>query len=660
MHRRLLFAILVWSVLALGALTQDAPALKLPAILGNNMVLQQGKPVPVWGWATPGEAVIVKIAGQEKATKADANGKWQVKLDPLKAGGGPYELTVAGATTITLKNILVGEVWVCSGQSNMQFGTGGALNAAEEIKQATFPNIRLFVTNYAAPAAPAADCQGAWAECSPQTVGGFSAVGYFFGRKLHQDLGVPVGLIDSAVGGTPVESWTSREGLAAEPEGKLFAERLDQIMAAYPEAVKKYEETLANFEKDKAAADAAKPDDSTWGTADLDDTKWQDMALPTRWEAVGLDIDGVVWFRTSVAVPEAWVGKDLSLKLGPIDDNDITYVNGEKVGETNGWTTPRVYPVPGKLVKAGKLVIAVRVTDTGGAGGIWGKPEDLTLAPAAGEGKDALTLAGKWRYAVAVKLLPRPGPPMGPGNAWLPTSLYNGMIAPLVPFAIQGAIWYQGEANAGRAYQYRALMPAMIRDWRRVWGQGDLAFGMVQLANFTAAVPTPGDSDWAELREAQTLALKTPNTGMAVIIDIGDAADIHPKNKQDVGLRLALWALAQTYGKKLVYSGPLYDSLKIDGDKVRLSFKHLGGGLVAKGGALKTFAIAGEDKKWVWADAVIDGATVVVSSAQVPKPVAVRYAWANNPEGCNLYNQEGLPASPFRSDDWPGITANNK
>jgi sialate O-acetylesterase len=345
---------------------------------------------------------------------------------------------------------------------------------------------------------------------------------------------------------------------------------------------------------------------------------------------------------------------------------DVTWANGIRVGgiETPGhWQTARQYKIAPTVIKAGRNVIAVRVLDTGGGGGIYGSAEQMKIRPAEAAGEAAISLAGRWRYKKGYDLKsipPQPRPPLPVNNQNAPTALYNGMLAPLIPYSIQGAIWYQGESNAGQAYQYRRLFPAMIQNWRNDWNEGDFPFLFVQLANFMAAKPDPSDSAWAELREAQTMTLALPNTGMAVIIDIGDANDIHPKNKQDVGKRLALWALAKTYGKKLVYSGPIYKSMRIEGHNIILRFDHVGGGLVAMGGEpLKGFAITGADRKFVWADARIDGQTVVASSDKVPEPVAVRYGWADNPV-CNLYDKEGLPATPFRTDDWPGVTANKK
>lgn len=483
---------------------------RLPKIFGDNMVLQAHARVPVWGWADPGEEVHVLIGGQLRKTEANDQGRWRVDFDPFEYG--PVRFVVEGKNRIELRNVLVGEVWVCSGQSNMEWPVARAMNAEQEIASANYPEIRLFKVAKVVAAKPLDDTEGEWRVCSPETVRDFSAVGYFFARELHQRLGVPIGMIQAAWGGTPAEAWTSREALEADPELKPILERWDEILANYDEARKRYEEALR---------------------------RWQEQARAARNE-----------------------GK----------------------------------PVP-----------------------------------------------------------PRPRPPRGPDHPHRPAGLYNGMICPIVPFAIKGVIWYQGESNASRAYQYRKLFRTMIRDWRRTWGQGDFPFLFVQLANFLARQAEPGESDWAELREAQMMALEEPNTAMAVAIDIGEANDIHPRNKQEVGRRLALAALAIAYGKDVVYSGPLFDHMKIEGNKVRLFFKHVDGGLVAKGGELRGFAIAGPDRKFVWAKAKIEGDTVVVWSDKVPNPVAVRYGWADNPD-CNLYNKAGLPASPFRTDDWPGIT----
>lgn len=504
---------------------------RLPSLISDNMALQQDMPVPIWGWADPGEKVTVKVGDKEATATADDKGKWMVKLEPLKAGG-PMEMTVTGKNAITVKNILVGEVWLASGQSNMAMALAGCNDAQAAIAAANYPNLRLFQAALTPAGEPQEDVKGQWRLCSPESAPGFSAAAYFFGRDLHKELNVPVGMIQSAWGGTVAQAWTSLPALEAVPELKPMADQFKDLCVKYPDLQKNYIDYYQKWAKEEAA------------------------------------------FRKAMKERQAAVEK----------------------AKAEGKPAP---------------------------------PADPALKP-----------------------------PTMPGSRNTPSVLYNGMIAPLVPVAIRGAIWYQGEGNAGAAYQYRTLFPTMIKCWRDAWGQGDFAFVFVQLPNYMAVAPEPGESRWAEIREAFLMSLSVPNTAMAVTIDIGDEKDIHPKNKEDVGKRLAIAALGTVYGKKIVYSGPIYDTMAVEGNAVRLKFKHVGGGLVAKGGeALKCFAIAGEDKKFVWADARIDGETVVVSSDKVAKPVAVRYAWADNPEGCNLYNKEGLPASPFRTDEWPGITA---
>ncbi len=544
----------------------------------------------------------------------------------------------------------------------MEWPLQSAANGAQEVAQADHPSIRLFTVQKRIADTPQDDCAGQWSACTPETAPGFSAVGYFFGRYLHKELGVPMGLINASWGGTVAEAWTNGKALETMPE---FKARMDQIAKARtdPDAsMKKYQDALAQWQK-KIESAGAKGADCI--APDFDDSSWDQMELPVLWEQAGLtNFDGLVWFRKTITVPDSWAGKELRLDLGPIDDMDTTWINGVKVGahsESGQWQIARKYKLPAGIVKAGRNVILVQVLDTAGGGGSYGEPEQMNLRQASTNA--AISLAGPWRYKVGYDLAsmpPRPQAPAWFNNPNAPTVLYNGMIAPLIPLGIRGAIWYQGESNAGRAYQYRELFPLMISNWRQDWGQGPFPFMFVQLANYMATQPEPGDCAWAELREAQTMTLSLPNTGMAVIIDIGEANDIHPRNKQDVGKRLALWALAKTHGKAIAWSGPLYESMEIQGNEIVLHFDHVNGGLVAQGAEpLKGFAIAGADRQFVWADARIEGDTVVVSSDRVAEPAAVRYAWADNPV-CNLYNGAGLPASPFRTDDWPGVTSGKK
>jgi sialate O-acetylesterase len=652
------------------ALTAAAHAeVRVPSLIGDNMLVQQGRRVRFWGTARPGERVTVRLAGRAASATADGRGRWQTFLGPFRAGG-PHVLTVAGSNTLSFRNVLVGEVWVCSGQSNMEWPLAQAEGGAEAAAQASHPEIRLFTVEKKSSAELLEDVRGRWVVATPEQALQFSAVGYYFGRELHRRLGVPVGLIHASWGGTPAEAWTSREALASRPEFAPILERYEKELRDLPQLRRDYERRLAEWERRYVVADEGNRGEGL-GYADpaRDRAGWLRMRLPQLWESAGLNLDGVVWFRREVEVPPSWAGRDLILSLGPIDDFDITYFNGERVGATGAETpeaykSPRRYKIPGPLVKSGVNVVAVRVHDRLGGGGFGGAAEAMTLAPEGGPAAGGLALAGEWDYKPEAAAEPKrldysdyPGPRPGPANQNNPSVLYNAMLAPLTLYAVRGAIWYQGESNAGRAYQYRTLFPAMIRDWRAAWGQGDFPFYFVQLANWKARQQDSIDSEWAELREAQFLTLRNvPRAGMAVAVDIGDPDDIHPRNKLDVGLRLARWALADAYGRRIVPSGPLYLSHAIEGDSVRVRFEHAGGLKTSDGRAPSGFAVAGADRKFVPAEARIEGGAIIVRSRDVPNPVAVRYAWADNPE-VNLYNAAGLPASPFRTDDWPGLTA---
>jgi len=619
------------------------------------MVLQRNKAIPVWGWADANEKITIKFHQQTKSVTADNNGKWLVKLDNETAGG-PYQLTVEGKNNLTFKNVLVGEVWVCSGQSNMEMpieGWGKVNNYEQEIKEANYPQIRHIKIPNTVASVPKDDIKsGEWEICSPQTAGDFTATGYFFARELYNQLKIPIGLINTSWGGTHVETWTSREAFENSDEFKSMiadmpALDLDSLAkirrAAMEKRMNELQGSLPN------ASEVA-----AWKNADLDDNKWPQMQLPSLWEEKQLgELDGVVWFRKTIDISTDDVSKGATLELAMIDDNDITYVNGIEVGRTNSYNTHRKYPIPFGPFSAGKIVIAVRVEDTGGGGGIYGETGDMKLTI----GNHVISLAGDWRFRV--ESVEGDVSSVGPNE--YPTLLFNAMVNPLIPYGIEGVIWYQGEANAGRAYQYRKAFPLMITDWRKHWHQGDFPFYFVQLASWNADNGNSAKgSSWAELREAQTMTLSLPNTGMAVTTDIGDSKDIHPKNKQDVGKRLAAIALHNVYNKDVVYSGPVYESMKIDGNKVKIYFKNTGGGLMAKNGDLKGFEVAGADKKFYAAAATIEGDHIVVSNENVSAPVAVRFGWMDDAGADNLFNKEGFPAGPFRTDDWPGTTENKK
>jgi sialate O-acetylesterase len=628
----------------------------LPKIFGDNMVLQRDKLIPVWGWAAPNEKITVQFNKQIKTAVAGKDGKWKLNLSPEKAGG-PYVLFAVGKNTVQFKNVLVGEVWVCSGQSNMEMSIGGwgkINNYEQEIANANYPQIRHIKVPIKVSGTPKEDIEsGEWKIANPQNAGDFSAVGYFFARELYNNLKVPVGLINTSWGGTMIETWISREAFEQSDEFKNMIAAMPTLnldsMAKLRNAamIKRIEATQGPIVNKEVAA--------TWSAATLDAGDWKQMTLPGLWEDKGLDgLDGVVWFRKMFMVSAADAGKETTLELSMIDDNDITYVNGVQVGSTNAYNVKRKYTIPTGFLKEGVNSIAIRVDDTGGGGGVYGEAADMKITI----NNMQQSIAGDWAYRVeSIKQSDGTGP-----NDY-PTLLYNAMINPLIPFGMRGVLWYQGEANTWRAYQYRKAFPLMIKDWRKRWGAGDFPFYFVQLATFNAG---NGDSKkgspWAELREAQALTLSVPNTGMAVTTDIGDAKDIHPKNKQDVGKRLAAIALQKVYGKKVVSSGPVYQSMKVSGNTVTLSFTTTGSGLLAKGGdgKLTGFEVAGADKIFHPATAVIKGNTVVVSSSAVSNPVAVRYGWADDASAANLFNKEGFPAPPFRTDNWKGITEGAK
>jgi sialate O-acetylesterase len=610
----------------------------------NHAVLQQGAKVSVWGTADPGEVVTVEIAKQSVSTTAGADGRWLAHLAPLRAGG-PFTLTISGTNKIVLGDILVGEVWVAGGQSNMERQLGLRAgqqpidNWEKEVAAADHPQIRQFGVAQEKSLTPLATVEGEWSVCTPEAVKDFTAVGYFFARDLQAARHVPVGLIHASWGGTPAEAWTSEAGLRPLPDFADTSEQLKMLIADPVAAQRRYEARLETW---FIANDTGSAEGRSWRDPALDAGAWKTMRLPTLWEDAGEpDLNGVVWFRKTFDLPAGAANIAAELQLGMVDDIDTTWVNGVKVGATVGYNAVRKYALPVGVLKPGHNVVTVRVLDTGGGGGIWGD-QKLQLAFKGKVPLQPIDLSGPWRYRIGMNLQDAPPPPTGvTGDVMTPTVLYNGMIAPLLPYAIRGVIWYQGEANLRRERQYRSLFPATIADWRRAWGQ-ELPFLFVQIAPFREMTP--------ELREAQLMAWQhTPKTAMVVTTDCGDANDIHPPRKQPVGERLALAARALAYGERIEYSGPVFQSLKVIGVNAALRFSHVGGGLVAKGGPLKGFTIAGADKVFHPARAKIRGKIVVVTSEAVPNPVAVRYGWANVPEG-NLFNKADLPASPFRTD----------
>lgn len=636
----LLVALLV--LLACSAAGATLPFLS--PMFSDHMVLQRDKTNTIWGWAKPGEKVRVELSGRTTATIAAADGRWQAQIVPPSVGG-PYTLQVSGSQTVTLTNLLVGDVWLCGGQSNMEWPLSGARNGDAEIKAATQPNLRLFTVAKQPAYAPASVVSGTWKVCSPQTVtedGGFSAVGYFFARKIQSETNVPIGLIKDCWGGTPAESWAAAEGLRTMGG---FDAMLKEVERLSEKGVTPHGNFITHWydEFDRGQKEF-------WFGASVEDRDWKTVTIPGGFAELGVPTTpAVCYFRKTVVLPDPLPAGGAKIHLGVIERMDTTQINGRWVGASAWVENPRAYGIGNDILKPGTNVITVRVLKTKPDGGFQSKPEQLMLV--LGD-KTEIPLAGEWKGKLSVDAKPPHPLPLGYEN-WptMPAVLYNGMIAPVAPFTIAGALWYQGESNVGRAAQYRKLLPAMIGDWRRAFQSGDFPFYIVSLAAFQQRKDAPGDDGWAELRAAQAFVARTvTNSGLAVAIDVGDANDIHPKDKKEVGERLALNALAQHYGRKIVSSGPTFDRVETLPGALKLHFKNAAGGLVVKGEKLGEFAVAGDDKKWFLADAKIEGDAVIVSAPQVSQPKIASYAWQANPLA-TLFNGAGLPAVPFRTDD---------
>lgn len=644
--------------------------LKLPSLISDNMLLQQKTNAKIWGKANPGRKISVSTSWNSNGQAiAGKDGKWSVSL-PTPEAGGPYTITISGKdTTIVIKNVLIGEVWFCSGQSNMEMPVAGwppadtIMHSKETIAAASIPEIRLFNVQKVISGQPLDECTGRWEVSTPETVPQFSATGYFFGKKLHAELNIPIGLIESAWGGTPSESWTSSGSL--EKAGEFITE-IKSIKESGPlqAQYQKWLNTLKQAELKPAGKDQWKNlsfNDENIPTTEYNDSKWPVMSLPTQFESVIGEFDGAVWFRKMVDIPKTMEGKDLILSLGPIDDMDRTYFNGKLIGsyeESGFWQVERNYEISASLVKPGANLISVRVLDTQGNGGIYGSTEKMKLS-LKNDPNTFVPLKGDWKYQPVAELtggkfyiydlsknefLAQKRPVnLGPGT---PSVLFNGMVSPVLPYQIKGAIWYQGEANVGRAEQYSKIFPAMIQDWREAWGIKDFPFYFVQIAPFIYEGADSTESGF--LREAQESALKLAKTGMAVTLDIATVNNIHPPFKLEVGDRLALLALNNDYGKKSPFIGPLYKSMSLAGSTIKLVFDNVGGGLVAKNNKLNEFEIAGKDGHYKKADAKIVNNEVLVSSPSVKEPVSVRYCW-RNAAVASLFNKEGWPAWQFRT-----------
>lgn len=636
---------LIWN-LPNNALAQ----VRLPQLIGNGMVLQRDANITIWGWASPGEKVTVKFTGKSYKAVTGAGGKWKIVLPPSKSGG-PYTMEIIASNHIIINDIVFGDVWFCSGQSNMVIPMERVKEKyPDDIAAANYPMIRNFFIPTVSDVGKEHDDlpPGKWLTASPENVKGFGAATYFFARQLFEKYHVPIGIINSSVGGTPIQAWTSTEGLEHNQDYKY---RLSQFKdTAYLNQLTKPIAKSGSENKTVKELDKGLTGPKTWYDTSYVLKDWHPYWLPGYWADQGIkNLNGVVWFRKEISLPAGAYNEPVKLFMGRIVDADFVYVNGILCGSTSYQYPPRRYTIPAGVLKPGKNIIVVRVINTAGKGGfVPEKPYNLKL------GDKTIDLRGDWQYKVGQAFTPpAPGSMTAPFSAQNePTGLYNTMVAPAINYNIKGILWYQGEANTNRPEEYRELLPELIADWRHKWHNENLPFLYVQLPNFMETQYLPSESKWAVLRETQLKTLSVPNTGMAVSIDAGEWNDIHPLDKKDIGERLALLAQKIVYGDaQVVASGPIYQSAKIDGNKIIISFTNTGSGLVAKGGELQQFAIAGKDKKYVWADAKIVGNQVVVSSDEVPNPQYVRYAWADNPDGANLYNQEGLPASPFTTDD---------
>lgn len=623
--------------------------LQLPKLVSDGMILQRNEEVKIWGWDDPDQTISVSFLGNIYETNTNKSGEWKITLEPLPAGG-PYSMTITGTEKKTIDDILIGDVWIASGQSNMELWMGRVEPVyGDIIANSKNSNIRQFLVpdEYDFDQERSDLSGGLWQKANPKNLLSFSAVAYFFARHLYEQYEIPVGIINASLGGSPAEAWISEGTLQKEfPHYYKEAIRfkndalIDSIQQSDQERTREWFHRLNRNDKGLQGK-------LNWHDPDLNTSEWPEMIIPGYWTDTFLeDLNGAVWFRRDFQVPVNLAGDVADLNLGRIVDADSVFVNGIFVGSTGYQYPPRWYTIPEGVLKSGTNIISVRVINQSGRGGfVPGKPYNITL------GNHEIDLTGEWKYKLGTEMEPLPGQTF---VRWKPAGLFNAMISPLLNYSIKGVIWYQGESNTDRPEEYERLFSTMIRDWRDHWNEGSFPFLFVQLANFMESSPEPAESNWARLRESQLETLTLPNTAMAVTIDIGEWNDIHPLNKKDVGERLALAARNVAYGKKeIVFSGPVYESMTVKNGKAILSFDHIGSGLRTKNGKPPMhFAIAGKDSSFVWAEAKIEGDQVVVWSDKVEKPIAVRYAWADNPERANLYNKEGLPASPFRTDDW--------
>ncbi len=664
-----LMAVMGVGVALVSSAGQALAEVKPGGVFGSGMVIQRDEPIPVWGTASPGEAVTVQFAGRVATVEADQHGKWRVTLDSISEVG-PHALIIQGTNRVEFTDVLMGDVWLCSGQSNMA-ATLGAFHGhyKSEIASANFPMIRQGFVARNPVVTPGDDVGVAWTVCTPETAGGFTAVGYFFAKMVHQQTGVPIGIIHSSWGGTSAESWTSRAALESVP---AFKQRLDTQMAdllAQPQRIEAFPAGILAWEQRFNRTDPGNAGEAAgWAAPDLDETGWTLTRLKTKWSDAGVPNGGIVWLRKEIDVPEASAGKPFRLDWGNVEEMyETTYFNGVKLGES-GRKPPQFYSryigynVPGELVKPGRNVIAIRLLSYSGGRTLLARNGDGIGLAALGitQPGDEVLMKVETEFSpiTQAELDERPVYPRGSKHN-VASTLYNGMIHSLAPIGLKGVVWYQGEQDAGRAFAYRTLLPMMIDSWRSLWAKPALPFVILQLPNWRA--DGAERTGWAELREAQWLTSQSVDSVyIACSIDVGESADVHPRNKEDPGKRLALVALAKVYGQDVVYSGPRYESMSVEGSRVTIRMSHAEGMTTRDGGAVGAFTIAGADKKFVPAQVVIEGETLIVHSDEVPEPAAVRYAYVNDPVNANLVGKTGLPAFPFRTDTWPASTDDRK
>lgn len=637
-------------ILLLFCISSSYAKVSLPAYFSDNMIIQQKSSLVFPGKAKPNKNIVLETGWDKKkyTTRSDSNGTWSIEIKTPQAGG-PYRISVSDGEVLSLTNVMVGEIWFCSGQSNMEMPVGGwgkVMNYEQEIANADYPSIRLLQVKKTTALSPSHEINlnmGGWQECAPSTVAEFSSIAYFYARKLWNELNVPIGVIDCTWGGTPAEAWTSFSTLQHVSGYQEAAKKMEQAGFNKEAVLDEYQRQMDARNKTLIAKDKGYDNGlPIWISSFKKGNGWKLMDLPGNWEQKELDdFDGIVWFQKEIDIPAGWEGKPIELNLGMIDDEDITYYNGVEIARGAGFMTPRKYTVPANLVKQGKGLITVRVADHAGEGGITGETKDLF----AQVGNDKISLAGLWNYQIGVSALDLPPMPVSPESSSCPTVLYNGMVHPLIKFPIKGVIWYQGEANVDNANKYAALFQSLITDWRSKWKQ-ELPFYFVQLANYLERKEVQPESQWAALREAQAQVLHLRNTGMAVAIDLGEANDIHPKNKQDVALRLASLALSHTYQKNEVIKTPHMTDYYISGNVLTIEFSDTPS---SKSASIKGFTLCGADNVFYPATARIEGNKLLLESENVKNPIAARYGWADNPE-CSLIGRSGYPIAPFRTD----------